>query len=80
MYCGLITNRSSVFRNCIAIDEDAANRFFQNCAYDGCQNPDNMHPATCGNVAAFAEDCRENGVIVNTWREASGCGKTLAIG
>ncbi len=76
-YCGLITNTASVFGRCIVLVNDLADLFYTNCAFDACQNPESMKETTCKNLAAFAEECRQNGVIVEGWREASGCGKRL---
>ncbi|XP_021348638.1 zonadhesin-like isoform X2 [Mizuhopecten yessoensis] len=74
-YCGEITEKTGRFAKCISRFPVQAKSFFDSCVFDLCSfqgEPNMMSKVRCNSVEAFAEECEENGIIVN-WRSKEFC-------
>nr|XP_038028058.1 IgGFc-binding protein isoform X2 [Anas platyrhynchos] len=68
--CGLLSQSSGPFQRCHAVINPK--NYLDNCVYDLCVN-DGLHNKLCQALKAYADDCREEGVIVDDWRTPARC-------
>lgn len=68
--CGLLSQSSGPFQRCHAVINPK--NYLDNCVYDLCVN-DGLHNNLCQALKAYADDCREEGIIVDDWRTPARC-------
>ncbi|NXK53985.1 FCGBP protein, partial [Chauna torquata] len=68
--CGLLTQRQGPFERCHATISPSV--YLKNCIYDLCVN-DGLHSMLCQALKAYADDCREEGIVVSDWRTPARC-------
>ncbi|KAK3101259.1 hypothetical protein FSP39_002218 [Pinctada imbricata] len=74
-YCGLITNTSGPFKDCIESDPDIAKEEHELCVADVCayeKNKFQQESAKCKALEGFAASCEAADIQVN-WRSAKLC-------
>lgn len=69
-YCGLLEADDGPFKDCH--DSVKTTVFFDNCVKDVCSH-DGL--GLCQAFEAYITECRKQGVLIQDWRNITGCGK-----
>ncbi|XP_074649204.1 zonadhesin-like [Tubulanus polymorphus] len=74
-YCGIITDQSGPFGQCISDPDVDANQFFDSCVVDLCQvtNDSMWQDQLCEDIAAFVDKCTSENIAPGNWRNETKC-------
>ncbi|KAM9309078.1 IgGFc-binding protein [Pholidichthys leucotaenia] len=68
--CGALTAQDSAFQKCH--EKLDPQPFMDSCVYDMCFNKGDKK-MLCQALASYADQCREEGIIIKNWRKQFGC-------
>ena len=69
--CGILQNPSGPFANCHR--QIPPQTYVDSCVYDLCVGG-GYQPILCQGLSAYARQCEQHGIQVNTWRRRGFCG------